>query len=155
MKLGGEQRTDKAVRDDFYRRLCTDYECPACDTVWMENDFPVSWLQVSRSAVPHGGIWNRNLLVTWESLTITERTISVCDNHTEQRGFIKSMTGCPSLDSTSTWLHDDLNRFSTLLFQQQRERQVSSKSADRDRARKNTFTVNIYTASLPLYTGWN
>lgn len=70
----------------------------------------VSWLQVSGSAVPCGGKWNRDLLVTWESLSVTERTISVCDNHTERRGFITSMTGGPSPGPTSAWLHDDLSR---------------------------------------------
>lgn len=43
-------------------------------------------------------------------------TISVCDNHTEQRGFIRRKTGSPSIESTSARLHDYPNRFSTGLF---------------------------------------
>ena len=97
--------------------------------------FPASWLQVSGSAVPHGGIWNSDLLVTWESHSVTERTISVCDNHTEQRGFIGSMTGCPSPEPTSAWLHDDLSRFSTVTF--------SSREKGRCRAKSDSATCEI------------
>lgn len=99
--------------------------------------FPVSWLQVRRSAVPHGGIWNRELLVTRESRRITERTISVCNNHTELWGFIRSMTGGPLPEPTPAWLHDDQSRFSTLIFSN-REKDRCKASQLRDSA---TFKI--------------
>lgn len=36
---------------------------------------------------PSVGICSTDQPVTWESLCVTARTISVCDNHTERRGF--------------------------------------------------------------------
>lgn len=93
------------------------------ESLWADSRSAVQLFPVVESE-------NRDVLVTWESLSVTEQTISVCDNHTKQWGFIKSTTGCPSLEPTSVWLHDDWNRFFTFLFSntKKRRRQVQSKS---------------------------
>lgn len=82
------------------------------------------WLPDGHSAVAlPGGICCRDQSVTWESLSITERTISVRDNHTRQWGFIRRMTARPSLVDlclTPWWAEQIFHTDS----QQRRERQV-------------------------------
>lgn len=87
--------------------------------VTLRKDPSRSAIQMRPPFPSPGGICSRDQLVTWESLCVTARTISVCDNHTEQGGFYRRHDGLPvNGSSTSAWLRDDPSRFSTLALWQ-------------------------------------
>lgn len=104
-----KKKQPKSERGETGRRKGWLWERVESVSLWADSSPP---LRPPIPSTPAVGICSRDQPVTWESLRVTARTISVCDNHTERRGFIRGAAGCQSTSSsTSAWLCDDPCRF--------------------------------------------